>query len=105
MFLAELGPRVVVKAGGDGGWSVAAGAPLVSAPGLLVSVVDTTGAGDSFNAGYLAALASGIEDERERLSWATTAGSLSTLGAGGTGSQATRAELTAALDSAFVAGP
>ena len=105
LFLAELGPRVVVKAGSDGGWSVAAGAPLVTAPGLLVSVVDTTGAGDSFNAGYLAALADGIDDERERLGWATTAGSLSTLGAGGTGAQATRAELTEALDSAFVAGP
>ena len=100
LFLAQLGPRVVVKAGSKGGWSIAAGPPLASAAGLPVEVVDTTGAGDSFNAGYLAALAYGIDDETERLRWAATAGSLSTLGAGGTGAQADRAELSAALDTA-----
>ena len=94
--LAARGPRIVVKAGGDGGWSVAHESPLSTAPGLSVDVIDTTGAGDSFNAGYLAAIAHGIEDETERLHWATTAGSLSTLGAGGTGAQATLADLTAA---------
>lgn len=86
--LAALGPRVVVKAGADGGWSVGADG-FCRASGLAVEVVDTTGAGDSFDAGYLAALAHGIDDEAKRLRWATTAGSLSTLGAGGTGRQAT----------------
>ena len=94
--LAARGPRIVVKAGGDGGWSVAHESPLSTAPGLSVDVIDTTGAGDSFNAGYLAAIAHNIGDETERLHWATTAGSLSTLGAGGTGAQATLADLTAA---------
>ena len=94
--LAARGPRIVVKAGGDGGWSVAHESPLSTAPGLSVDVIDTTGAGDSFNAGYLAAIAHDIGDETERLHWATTAGSLSTLGAGGTGAQATLADLTAA---------
>ena len=105
LFLAALGPRVVVKAGRDGGWSVAADQPLVAAAGLTVEVVDTTGAGDSFNAGYLAALAFGISDEAERLRWATAAGSLSTLGAGGTGAQATRAELEIALEAALLTAP
>lgn len=94
--LARRGPRVVVKAGAEGGWSVAADGTEHDADGLAVEVVDTTGAGDSFDAGYLAALAHGVDDEDERLRWATTAGSLSTLGAGGTGRQATLADLTTA---------
>ncbi|WP_246169277.1 carbohydrate kinase family protein [Actinotalea subterranea] len=91
--VAALGPRVVVKAGADGGWSVAPDGPVVHAPGLTVDVVDTTGAGDSFDAGYLAAVAHGVVDEGRRLRWAAAAGSLSTLGAGGTGHQATLADL------------
>ena len=95
-LLARRGPRVVVKAGADGGWSVAADGVEHDAPGLAVDVVDTTGAGDSFDAGYLAALAHGVDDERERLRWAAAAGSLSTLGAGGTSRQATLEDLAAA---------
>jgi sugar/nucleoside kinase (ribokinase family) len=91
--LAQRGPRVVVKAGADGGWSIDASGATARAPGLLVDVVDTTGAGDSFDAGYLAALAHGVDDETERLRWAAAAGSLSTLGSGGTGRQATLADL------------
>jgi sugar/nucleoside kinase (ribokinase family) len=86
----------VVKAGADGGWSVDAAGTVTRAPGLRVDVVDTTGAGDSFDAGYLAALAHGVPDEPTRLRWATAAGSLSTLGSGGTGRQATLADLDAA---------
>ena len=93
--LAGFGPRVVVKAGAAGGWSVAGGRPVVTAPGLPVEVADTTGAGDSFDAGYLAALAYGLTDEAERLRWATTAGSLSTRAAGGTAAQAELAEVAA----------
>jgi len=95
--IAALGPAVVVKAGADGGWSLGHGAPLASAPGLVVDVVDTTGAGDSFDAGYLAAVAHGVEDESLRLRWAAVAGSLSTLGKGGTAGQPGLRELRAAL--------
>ena len=91
--LAALGPRVVVKAGADGGWSVGSDDAPVHGRGLVVEVVDTTGAGDSFDAGYLAALAHGVDDEGERLRWAATAGSLSTLGSGGSGRQATLEDL------------
>jgi sugar/nucleoside kinase (ribokinase family) len=93
LHLAGFGPRVAVKAGAAGGWSVAAGESVLTAPGLPVDVVDTTGAGDSFDAGYLAALAYGVDDEAERLRWATTAGSLSTRAAGGTAAQAAMADL------------
>lgn len=96
-FLAELGPRVVVKAGADGAWSVAADGVVTRVAGVGVDVVDTTGAGDSFDAGYLAALAAGVGDESVRLTWATTTGSLSTRAVGGTGAQPTRAELDAAV--------
>jgi len=95
--VAVRGPRVVVKDGSRGGWSVGAEGDAVRAPGLAVDVVDTTGAGDSFDAGYLAALSHGITDEAERVRWAACAGSLSTLGPGGTGAQATLAALRAAL--------
>ena len=69
-----------------------------AAPGIPTTVVDTTGAGDSFDAGYLAAIAYGVDDENHRLRWATTAGSLSTRGTGGTGGQATLEELRAQMD-------
>lgn len=77
----------------------AAGAPGVieyAAPSLPVEVVDTTGAGDSFNAGFLAARLGGA-DLSDAVAWAAAAGSLSTRAAGGTGAQATLAELRAAL--------
>ncbi len=91
--LSALGCRVVVKAGAEGAVAFAGGARVAAAAGLRVEVVDTTGAGDSFDAGYLAALLAGIGDEEERLRWAATAGSLSVRGRGGTATQATRQDL------------
>jgi ribokinase len=95
--LARLGPRVVVKAGKDGGWSVGPDAEHTQASGLPVAVVDTTGAGDSFDAGYLAAVVSGVVDEAERLRWAAAAGSLSTLASGGTAAQASLDDVLGAI--------
>jgi ribokinase len=56
-------------------------------------VVDTTGAGDSFNAGFLAARLSG-RPVSEAVAWAAAAGSLSTRAAGGTDAQATLEEIS-----------
>ena len=95
--LASLGPTVVVKAGPDGGWSVTPRGDVATAAGLPVRVADTAGAGDSFDAGYLAAVFSGIDDERVRVRWAAVAGSLSARGIGGTHSQPTREELLGRL--------
>jgi sugar/nucleoside kinase (ribokinase family) len=91
--LSGLGCRVVVKAGAEGGIAFEGGARIAAAAGLRVEVADTTGAGDSFDAGYLAALLDGVVDEEERLRWAATAGSLSVRGRGGTAAQATRQDL------------
>lgn len=92
-----LGARLVVKDGAAGGWSLGADGERHAAPGLALDVVDTTGAGDSFDAGYLAAIAHGITDEAQRVRWAAVAGSLSTRAAGGTGAQAALDELRAHL--------
>ncbi|PZQ90430.1 MAG: carbohydrate kinase family protein [Leifsonia xyli] len=93
--LAARGPVVVVKDGASGGFVVTPDGSVVRAPGLALEVVDTTGAGDSFDAGFLAAWL-GERPLAEAVRWAAVAGSLSTRGAGGTGGQATLAEVEAA---------
>ncbi|HEY3338169.1 MAG TPA: carbohydrate kinase family protein [Propionicimonas sp.] len=97
-FLAARGPIVAVKDGAAGGFAVA-GDGVFHAPGLALEVVDTTGAGDSFDAGFLSAWLAG-DDLATAVRWGTAAGSLSTRGFGGTGGQPTRAELAAALAAA-----
>ncbi|MFT4285971.1 MAG: carbohydrate kinase family protein [Protaetiibacter sp.] len=95
-LLAARGPVVAVKDGAEGGFAVTPDGSVVRAPGLTLDVVDTTGAGDSFDAGFLAAWLDG-RPLAEAVRWAAVAGSLSTRGAGGTGGQATRAEVEAEL--------
>jgi sugar/nucleoside kinase (ribokinase family) len=94
--LARRGPVVVVKDGADGGFAASPDGSVARAPGLVADVVDTTGAGDSFDAGFLAAWLDG-RPLAEAVRWGAVAGSLSTRAAGGTGGQATRAEIEAAL--------
>ncbi|HTN58058.1 MAG TPA: carbohydrate kinase family protein [Protaetiibacter sp.] len=94
--LARRGPLVVVKDGADGGFAARPDGTVVRAAGLVLDVVDTTGAGDSFDAGFLAAWLAGRPLE-EAVRWAAVAGSLSTRAAGGTGGQARRAEVEARI--------
>ncbi|MFU8854393.1 carbohydrate kinase family protein [Micromonospora sp. SL1-18] len=91
-----LGTTVVLKAGAAGAQAWWPGGSC-SAPGLAVEVVDTTGAGDSFNAGFLAGFLAGQPIER-CVAMAATAGSLSTRAAGGTAAQPTLATLLAIVD-------
>ncbi|MBB2755367.1 UNVERIFIED_ORG: hypothetical protein GGI57_006110 [Rhizobium aethiopicum] len=53
------GAIVVVKRGPDGAIAIGPDGPPVSVAAPIVKVVDTIGAGDVFNAGFLAALADG----------------------------------------------
>jgi ribokinase len=90
--LVAAGTTVVMKDGARGARAWWPGGECAVA-GRTVEVVDTTGAGDSFNAGFLAGRLAGRPIE-EAVRWAAVAGSLSTRAAGGTGAQPTRAELT-----------
>jgi len=55
------GGSVVVKLGADGCYAVTSGGATLSVPAPAVEVVDTTGAGDAFNAGLIDALARGAQ--------------------------------------------
>ena len=93
--LAAAGTTAVVKCGTDGVLAVVDGA-VVRAPAVDVAVVDTIGAGDSTNAGWLAGMLNGWPAERAaRL--AAVCGSLSTRARGGTAAQPTLAEALALL--------
>jgi sugar/nucleoside kinase (ribokinase family) len=91
---ARSGGLVVVKRGPDGALAWADGA-VVTAPGLLLSPVDAVGAGDSFDAGFLAGWLDGA-GVAESLRLATACGSLSTRAVGGTAAQPTLPEARAA---------
>jgi sugar/nucleoside kinase (ribokinase family) len=88
--LAEKGPLVVVKLGAEGALA-AAGGELVRAAAPTIEAVDATGAGDSFDAGFLAARLAG-EDLAGALALGCACGALSTRAAGGTAGQPTLAE-------------
>jgi sugar/nucleoside kinase (ribokinase family) len=76
----------VAKLGAAGAMSMQSGA-VVQVDGFPVSPVDTTGAGDSFNAGFLHAWLQSYP-LREALQFGCACGAMSTLGVGGTGAQA-----------------
>ena len=82
-------PVVALKRGGDGALLAMDGA-VIALPSPKVEVVDTTGAGDAFNAGFLDAWLDSA-GPAECLSAAITAGSRSVQASGGTGSLAASA--------------
>ena len=69
---------------------------MVTRTGRAIHPVDTTGAGDTFDAAFLAALLAG-HDDATALAWGDAAGRLATRALGGTAAQPTRAELLAEL--------
>lgn len=82
--LLDLGVgEVVVKLGSKGSVYVSRGEHVV-AKGQAVAVVDTTGAGDAFNAGYLASRLM-LRPIEERLRFANACGALTAGAIGGTG--------------------
>jgi sugar/nucleoside kinase (ribokinase family) len=99
----------VAKLGADGCVAVRGG-EIVSVPAFPITPIDTTGAGDTFNAGFLHAWLRGV-DLQEAMRFGAACGALSTLGLGGTASQPTESQANAfiadcsrivAIDSAVV---
>jgi sugar/nucleoside kinase (ribokinase family) len=93
---SDAGPVVAVKLGPKGALAVGPDGSLVRVPALPVAPVDTTGAGDSFDAGFLRAWLDG-RSVADALRLGSACGALSTLRAGGIDGQPTLAEATAAL--------
>ena len=86
--LKILGQRVscaVIKLGVKGALAIKEG-EITSSPGFQVKALDTTVAGDSFDAGFISTYLRG-ESVRECLRAGNACGALSTLKTGGTGGQ------------------
>lgn len=95
-ILGGLTSTVVIKTGPDGAIATAGGV-TVKAKAIATKVVDTTGAGDSFDAGFLAGFLGGEPLERS-LALGNACGALSTRSAGGTEAQPTMDEALAAIE-------
>ena len=87
--------RVIGKLGPRGSATLEKDA-LLELPAFAIQPIDTTGAGDSFDAGFLHAW---LREQpiRECLRWGSACGALSTRGLGGTPSQPDAAEVRALL--------
>ena len=79
--LSEAFPVVALKGGAQGAW-VSSQRGLRHVAAQKVPVIDTTGAGDAFNAGFLHAWLEG-QDEQRCLKAGVAAGSLAVQAAGG----------------------
>lgn len=89
--LSPRGVRTVIKCGADGCIALE-DERVVRVPARPMEAVDSTGAGDSFNAGFLHAWRQGLPLET-CMRWAVACGSLSTRGVGGTARQASADEV------------
>ncbi|KAF1005156.1 MAG: putative sugar kinase YdjH [Luteibacter sp.] len=95
--LSGMCQTVVVKTGAKGCIGIDGEGIVRRVSAFLVQAVDTTGAGDSFDAGFLHAwLAHRPLDECMR--WGAACGALSTRALGGTPAQADTAEVRAMLE-------
>jgi sugar/nucleoside kinase (ribokinase family) len=95
LALAERAGVVVAKTGA-GGALAAHGERLVRAAAPTIDVLDTTGAGDAFDAGYLASMLAGDPLERS-LAIANACGALSIRAVGGVDAQPTMDEVLTLL--------
>lgn len=94
--LAQVVPTVAVKLGRQGAIA-RQGDEIATAPAYAGTVVDTTGAGDSFDAGFIYGWLNGWPLDRT-LRLACACGSLSTRAIGGVPGQATLAEALALME-------
>jgi ribokinase len=83
---------VILKAGKKGAYVIQKGQPLTHVPSFKVNPVDTTGAGDSFNAGFAVSLARG-RGLIESVKYANAVGALSTTAKGAQNAMPTDAQV------------
>ena len=93
--LAKKSKVVAIKLGADGAALFTADT-MLTAPSISVNVVDTVGAGDTFNAGFLYGFLNEWDLNRS-LQLGTVCGALSTRASGGTTAQPTLGEALAYL--------
>jgi sugar/nucleoside kinase (ribokinase family) len=94
--LLDFGPHTVVVTRGAAGALTVTHDDVAEHPGFSVPVVDTTGAGDTFNAAFVAATLRG-DPLAARLRFANAAGALSVTAMGPRGLLPTRDEIEAFL--------
>jgi fructokinase/2-dehydro-3-deoxygluconokinase len=82
--LADGRRTVIARLGAEGVMAISAGGALVTVPAFPVEVVDTIGAGDAFNAGFVAARIEG-KPLAEALRWGNTVAALKLGRTGGRG--------------------
>jgi sugar/nucleoside kinase (ribokinase family) len=97
--LAELTPLVVIKLGGEGAIA-GSGGQMLRVPAIPVRAVDTTGAGDCFNAGFLYGYLRGGSLET-CLRSGNICGGLSTTAVGGQAAAPTAAQVEDYLQGHF----
>jgi sugar/nucleoside kinase (ribokinase family) len=90
---------VVIKDGSRGSLAVT-DKNLIRIPGISITAVDTTGAGDNFNAGFLYAWLNHYPIDI-CLKWGNITGGLSTLEMGGTTRKVTIEEVMKVLSSQY----
>jgi sugar/nucleoside kinase (ribokinase family) len=90
-LFAQKVPTIVIKLGVKGAIAKSRG-QIVQLPAFKVRTIDTTGAGDSFDAGFLFAQLNGY-DLRKSVNIGNACGALSTLGRGGTSAQGSWTEI------------
>jgi sugar/nucleoside kinase (ribokinase family) len=90
-YLGDVCSLVVIKDGPDGAHAICNGETFY-APAIPVKVVDTTGAGDAFGAGFLKAWLDG-KPIAECLRWGNICGGLSTTARGGASATPTLKEV------------
>lgn len=96
---ALVGGTLLVKRGAQGAAAYRASGLIASAPALPVQVVDTTGAGDAFNAGFLYATCVRGASMQDALRFAVACGSQAVTRVGG----ATDSPDAAAIDALLAA--
>src|SRR5690606_38546623 len=90
--LSRLCRLVVIKDGANGAYAGYGDGHVVHAPAIPIKVVDTTGAGDCFAAGFLKAWLDG-RPLAECLRWGNICGGLSATARGGATAAPTLAEV------------